>query len=471
MNSNGFVGCGSKLATGISAPGDSGRDEAQPAADATPDVSVAGFDDAPADAPAVVAPSSACNTGAPTSVSGKVYDPAGKNPVFNVTVYVPVGSLPPIGLGTAVCDPGAPRPTGLICNSTLGAVAGTAITTTDATGAFRIDGVPAGKNIPLVFQLGKWRREIVLPQIDPCTDYPVPAAMSRLPRNQGEGDIPQLAIVTGSCDRLACLLDKVGLDPVEFTSPGAGGRVHVYQGAGQAPGLSDGGAGSCSEDAGACPLWSTKQALERYDGVLLGCECGEHNETKPDKTPMHDWLDEGGRVLAVHYGSTWFRNGPSDFQSVATWNVASDAGSPGPFQFDTTTPSGNALRNWFTNLSVTAGQSLPLDPANVSASVDAVARLTDSWIYSGTAPPGQPSMLSFATPVGGLPVAPDAAVGPALYCGKVVFSDVHAGGQLPNSTPVLSGCVAGAMSPEEETLEYAFFSLWSTCDSAAQSKL
>ena len=314
MNSNGFlavvgvfVGCGSKLATGISAPGDSGRDEAQPAADATPDVSVAGFDDAPADAPAVVAPSSACNTGAPTSVSGKVYDPAGKNPVFNVTVYVPVGSLPPIGLGTAVCDPGAPRPTGLICNSTLGAVAGTAITTTDATGAFRIDGVPAGKNIPLVFQLGKWRREIVLPQIDPCTDYPVPAAMSRLPRNQGEGDIPQLAIVTGSCDRLACLLDKVGLDPVEFTSPGAGGRVHVYQGAGQAPGLSDGGAGSCSEDAGACPLWSTKQALERYDGVLLGCECGEHNETKPDKTPMHDWLDEGGRVLAVHYGSTWFR--------------------------------------------------------------------------------------------------------------------------------------------------------------------
>src|ERR1019366_4154512 len=90
---------------------------------------------------------------------------------------------------------------------------------------------------------------------------------------------------------------------------GAGGRVHVYQGAGQAPSLSDGGAGSCSEDAGACLLWSTKPALERYDGVLLGCECGEHNETKPDKTPMHDWLDEGGRVLAVHYGSTSGRPG------------------------------------------------------------------------------------------------------------------------------------------------------------------
>ena len=95
-----------------------------------------------------------------------------------------------------------------------------------------------------------------------------------------------------------------------------------------------------------------------------------------------------------------------------------------------------------------------------------MARLTDSWIYSGTTPPGQPSMLSFATPV-----AADAAAGPALYCGKVVFSDVHAGGQLPNSTPVPSGCVAGPMSPEEETLEYAIFSLWSTCDSAALTAL
>jgi hypothetical protein len=75
---------------------------------------------------------------------------------------------------------------------------------------------------------------------------------------------------------------------------------------------------------------------------------------------MHDWLDEGGRVLAVHYGSTWFRNGPSDFQSVATWSVLSDAGAPGPFQVDTRTASGNALRNWLTNLSATAGQSLAL---------------------------------------------------------------------------------------------------------------
>jgi|CZKU01.1.fsa_nt_gi hypothetical protein len=91
MNRSGFlaivgvlVGCGSKLATAISPNADSGRDEAQPAADASLDVSVAGFDDASADAAVVVPPSSACNTGAPTSVSGKVYDPAGKNPVFNV---------------------------------------------------------------------------------------------------------------------------------------------------------------------------------------------------------------------------------------------------------------------------------------------------------------------------------------------------------------------------------------------------
>src|SRR5580698_8342180 len=45
-----------------------------------------------------------CTGGATTSVSGKVYDPSGNNPISNATVYIPAG-LPAIPIGTATCDP------------------------------------------------------------------------------------------------------------------------------------------------------------------------------------------------------------------------------------------------------------------------------------------------------------------------------------------------------------------------------
>jgi hypothetical protein len=406
------------------------------------------------------------------SVSGTVRDPSGNTPVFNVTVYIPSGTQPGIAPGTAACNAGTTQTAGLVCDSTLGPIAGVAVTTTDANGAFKIDNVAAGKNVPLVIQLGKWRRQVVLPQVLPCSDNAVPEGLSRLPRNQSEGDIPQLAIVTGSCDRLACLLTKIGLDPAEFTSPAGKGRVHVYRGAGQAPDLPDGGAGDCSSASPACPLWSTKQALERYDGVLLGCECGEHDETKPDMTPMHDWLDEGGRVLAVHYASTWFRRGPSDFQSTATWSVPSDAGASAPFQIDTSGVRGNALRNWLAGMSaLNSDQSLPIDPANVTASVAAAAPPTQSWITSGAGSSRAPALLSFATPVGGAASGSDAAGASPANCGRVAFSDVHAGGAgAPSSTPVPSSCASGAMTVEEKVLEFALFSLWSTCDGASSQQ-
>jgi hypothetical protein len=68
--------------------------------------------------------------------------------------------------------------------------------------------------------------------------------------------------------------------------------------------------------------------------VLLGCECGENNQTKPDMTPIHDWIEEGGTVIAVHDQETWFKNGPTDFRAVADW-AGPDAGSSGPFVVDT----------------------------------------------------------------------------------------------------------------------------------------
>jgi hypothetical protein len=408
-----------------------------------------------------------------TTLSGTVYDPAGILPLFNALVYVPSDSeaqLPPLtpGLttGTGSCSDS--------CDPTIGTYSTgkyVAAVTTDFLGAFTLDNVPSGQNIPLVIQLGKWRRRVTL-NVRSCANTAVPASLSRLPRNQGEGDIPQMAVVTGACDELACLLRHIGLDAAEFTGPTGGGRVHVYKGAGAAPDLADGGAGPAGDCSGAgCPLWSTKAALEKYDLVLLGCECGEHNETKPDMGPMHDWLDEGGRVLATHYQDTWFKNGPADLQGVASWESSeADGPTSGPFQVDTSFTAGNDLRNWLGDLGAfNADGSLTLPAADVSTSLTEVSANATRWIYDSyqlnASMEPVPKLFSFETPVGGVPRPADGGASTwTPYCGRAFFTDVHAGGGgVASSSPVPRSCTAADTSAEEKSLEYAFFNLSGPC--------
>ena len=72
----------------------------------------------------------------PTTLTGKVYDPAGKNPLSNVVVFVPndAAKLPEITPGTHSCN---------TCDVSIGGYV--AATTTDATGSFTLKNVPHGE--------------------------------------------------------------------------------------------------------------------------------------------------------------------------------------------------------------------------------------------------------------------------------------------------------------------------------------
>ena len=72
-----------------------------------------------------------CST--PTKLTGKVYDPAGRNPLYNVVVFIPNDpkTLPPITPGTHTCN---------TCDVSIGNYV--TATTTDSTGSSRSPACP-----------------------------------------------------------------------------------------------------------------------------------------------------------------------------------------------------------------------------------------------------------------------------------------------------------------------------------------
>jgi hypothetical protein len=413
-----------------------------------------------------------CEGAAETTVSGTVFDPAGKVPVYNATVYVPNAPLAAIPEGASTCDR---------CDA---AVSGKpiAITATDTSGHFTLKNVPVGDKVPLVIQIGKWRRKVEIPAVARCTDTAVDAAITRLPRNRTEGDIPRIALTTGGADPLQCLLRKIGLDDAEFGVAGSESRVHLYAGGGFTSGTPkpaskqfaaslNGGASFGSAET----FWSDVANLKKYDVVLLSCE-GDENETtagsaKPStaKQALYDYAKGGGRVFASHYHEVWLRKSPENLvKGVASW---ADPEKPPPATGNPATtavnadisgtfPKAIAMKDWLTKQGALSGGKLPIFDARHN--VDAVGSNALDWISAlnpnaSNGPAVQ--YMTFNTPVG---AAEDAV------CGRVVFSNLHVGAGTQaglSDDPQAAfptGCQTQDLSAQQKALEFMLFDL-SSC--------
>ncbi len=401
-----------------------------------------------------------CDAGKVTSISGKVFDPAGKVPLYNAVVYVPNAAVDPITTG-ASCDK-------------CGAVSGDPLVTaiTDATGSFKLLNVPVGKSIPLVVQVGKWRRQIVIPEVAACVDLPITDPQTiRLPKNQSEGDMPQMAIATGASDPFECLLLKIGIDKAEFTPDTAvpDGRVHYYQ---------SNGVDLNPKSPDADSLWNDVAKMKKHDIIMLPCEGTPIGKPDVDgglspKKNLESYANLGGRVFTTHYGYVWLANvgvgteagsggdpvGP--FTSTGNWKgefpiIEANLNPPFDTKIDQSFPKGDAYAHWLMNVdaSTTLGQLTVIESRHdlVKENNPPAQR----WNYEADFHGEGPGVMhiTFNTPLG---VADD------KVCGRVVFSDFHvSAAALSGQTYFPDSCLAGDLTPQEKALEFMFFDL-SSC--------
>ncbi|HEX2871048.1 MAG TPA: carboxypeptidase regulatory-like domain-containing protein [Polyangiaceae bacterium] len=392
----------------------------------------------------------ATDPGCPTSISGTVYDPAGKLPLYNVVVYQPSEAL-------------APLKTGSSCETCDGNFSGhpVAAAVSDAAGHFKLEGLKATEDVPLVIQVGKWRRQITVPSITACQDNVIEdPELFRLPRSQAEGDLPQMAVVRGGSEALECLLHKLGVDDSEFTGDGGKGRVHLYVSEG---GTATAGTGTLADGTKLGTddsLLDSPGKMKSYDMLLLGCE-GTDNiiEGRPATQyfNVRDYADQGGRIFGSHYHDKFIWNDKTEDKPypevVKFQSGASALPSPAIGTINTSFPKGAALADWLVNVkaSTTRGQISIIDAENTVQSV--LNPNAISWIASPDAKtPGAPIYFSFPTPI----------AGPA--CGRMVFSDIHvaSGSGDTGKEPFPSGCTNPNLTPQQAALAFMIFDL-SSC--------
>jgi hypothetical protein len=413
----------------------------------------------------------------PTRITGTVHAPNGSLPLYGVDVYIPRS------------DPG-PLPEGVQCAPcSVGLPGGAYVQTrTDEEGKFTLENVPATSDVPLVVQIGKWRRQITIPKVAACQTLELSAQDIRLPKDRTEGDLPQIAISTGAADALECLAYKLGIAPSEFTTEAGSGRVHMFANTGINPPTNmppavgrgtdrfnathPGGANEVFTDSR--QLWATTTSLSRYDIVLLSCEGNQAADTKPltSMQALKDYADAGGRIFMSHWHNIWIggRSGmPSqgipEWQSVATWNYgASQTENTQLSIVDETVPKGMPFATWLVNVGAsTVRGEIPITEPRYTAQAHDPTK-SERWVYvdpTRSTPLGRVSVqdLLFTTPQ---------TFPPEERCGKVVFSDMHvssgsvSGSGTTYNYPFPNGCSNTPLSPQEKALAFIFFDI-SSC--------
>jgi hypothetical protein len=372
-------------------------------------------------------------------LTGTVLAPNGTLPLPNALVYIPNGSTTsPFGVQPFVDGVAAGACTCDVTGDPL------VTATSDVDGTFTLTGVPAGANIPLVVQLGHWRRLVTIPNVAQCTATAVDHSLTSLPTRQGMGStvdsIPLMALSTGGVDAMECVLRKMGVEDSQFSNAGGTGRVRFYH---------DNGA-TCTNGGGSCTgvtpaitqLTATQAEVEQYDALIFPCNGNVHDVAQADKTRVLDaatntqaYVNKGGRAFFTHYSYGWLYNQqPSiNLPWISTTTAKANDGThhdpTQQVQIDTTFPRGAIFAKWLgltpavnalsgTNpptIAVDESREVVTNPATWNNTLTPIPALRWAF-YQNNNPNADMLHVTFDTPWG---------LKPEQQCGRVLYSGFH----------------------------------------------
>jgi hypothetical protein len=403
------------------------------------------------------------------SFTGTVYDPAGNLPLYDVYVYVPNEQPDPIHSGDPTCSQCAAPASGEPIVGTLTDPDGKFTLTKSAKDAY---GIPPGDDIPIVIQLGKWRKQLVVPHVDACTTIDLDAIFNtgvgkarqlRLPGNGSEGDMPLIAFTSGY-DPAECFLRHVGIDDSEFAPPGTPAEhVHFYTGYNQDTSHQASSITGGNTPAQTYQWWSDVANLRKYDIIFNACEGDQIDRGSSAYAAMKSYLDGGGRLFTTHYYYNWFTPPFGGYQQVVDWEPAQGTLYSAHW-IDTTFPNGKAYGQWLLDNgvgtgSLTNGVKVDLIDTRIDVKGSGPPTFSDSarWIYAAngvTDVAYGTEYLTFNAPMS-TPVE--------QQCGRAVFSDVHLSGTTNGQTfPAECAGLPAGYAVNEKALEFLFFQM-SSC--------
>ncbi len=380
-----------------------------------------------------------CTTGE-TTIEGTVYAPNGVQPLYNAVVYIPKGTVAPFGdvISCDRCD--TPRP-----------ALASAVTGPD--GRFKLTGaLPAGPNIPLVIELGRWRRYVTIPNVSACVSNPEPATLTRMPRRQAEGhaldNIPRMAMTTGNVDAMECVLRKMGLEDSVFANPtfaDASKRIHFYR---------DNGAAFSASTPSWTALADDPTAMRKYDAIIYACRGSEGTaRSSARKDALRAYANEGGRVFATHYSYMWLFDN-DNWATSASWvrdggPATSSNTVPLVSDVNTSFPKGLAFSQWLSLVGALSSTTPPRVDILASRK-DVTAALSPAlpWITSDS--PKTAQHMTFNTPFKGAT---------SSLCGRVLFSDFHVTNASTDGKTFPAECAGGDLTAQEKVLEFMLFDL------------
>ncbi len=417
------------------------------------------------------------------------------DPVPGVLVYIPTTAVAPFD-----SNPNAPQ---VQCTQCGADVSGNPLleTTTAYDGTFTLQNVPvstgSGDTIPIVIQLGHWRRQYAFPIANACATNALPQALN-LPSTSAEGDIPLTAISTGNWDAIECVLLKMGVSQSEFTSfatwnaEDAGsmvkpGRVHIYTSHAAAQPANNSGPGALlapQEDETVLMGSGTTPGINgnymMYDQILLPCWGAEFKSARSsaELANLISYGNGGGHFFATHYSYVWL-NGNGALNNVANWDIGANVNTNNlafTGVVSRTVPPVVPVANpgtfvtWLNYVQALSNETVPpalSNPADVTIQqgrhdVDTPAGTSTAWITGTDPTPGlgdSSNMLLHFT--FDMPVESTADSG-VTQCGHGIFSDFHvtvSGSVPPAQTTFPAECMAGPMTSQERILEYMIWDL------------